>query len=528
MNQKVEFPPTTISVSGAAVSVPNQEQKILVVAQKTSAGTAVSGDLNQNIQADADTEAGIKSIGAELVRAVRRVNEDTQIDAIFLDDAAGTPAAGAVVFTGTATEAGTLEVIVGSARNHRLSVVIASGDTATAVGATLVAAMAADTSIMADGVNTTGSVAVTCVHDGTIGNEIPLAVNGAVAGISVAITAMTSGATDPTLTGVFDAINDIRYQTIIWQFVNDTSELVTLIDARFNVANDILDGIGYVGKVDTLVNHVSAVGALNSVINYTTEKTETLTTLKGSATVEMAPVISAYAGALRARKLTVGAAIAEINVGANGNDNVGGPKLASRPLAGSPVFAMSAIKAGRGWSKTDIAALAVVGASIVGINDSNQMVLGQQYTTKTTTNSIPDDSFRFVNYVDTTFGIREFYFNNLKITFAQTRLTDGDLVAGVPMTNENQIRAKLSEFYVTLSGSDFALTRAGEAPLAFFNENLTLDVNLQTGAVTFSAKTPIVTQLRSITGDIQIVFSISEAAVAEEESSEEEAAEAEL
>ena len=508
----VSFPRVTTTISGAVVSVAQQPQKILVVSQKIAGGTAVAGALNENIQTNADTLAGIKSIGAEVVRAVRAVNQDTQVDAIFLDDGSGTSASGAVDFTGSvATEDGEITVILGSERNHKLSVAVTSGDAATAIGDTLVAAIAADTTILVSGVNTLGDVALTFANDGTVGNDFPIEVRGEVAGVTIALTAMSGGATDPTLTGVFDVIDGARYQTILWSWAEATTELTSFVDGRFNVTDDILDGLGYVGKSDTLVNHLSALGALNSFINYTTVKVEATTALVGPASVEMPLIQSAYAGSLRALKLTDGAAIASFNVGDSGLDGIGGAALASRPLANTPIFEMVPMRQGRGWTRLEISQLNAVGGSVIGNNRAgNQIVLGEQLTTRNTSGGSPDDSFKFVNYFDTSVNIREFYSNNLRSRYGQSRLTDGSPVAGRPMANKRNIEAALIEFYDTLSGSDFALTRSGEDNRNFFIANLVVLLDLQTGTVTWSAKSPIVTQVREINGSIQIVFATSE------------------
>lgn len=519
MTQKVNFPKTSTTVSGALVNVANQPQKILVVSQMTAAGTAVDGALNENLQANADTLAGPTSFGAEVVRAARLVNPDSQIDAIFLDDdGSGVPADGVINFTGsTATESGELTVIIGSARHHALSIAITSGDNATAIGAALVAAIVADSTIMVTSVNTTGSVAITCTNDGTAGNDIPIEVRGTVAGVVIALTAMTSGATDPSLTSVFDVVGEIRYQTILWTWADDVSVLGTFVDDRLNVTNDVLDGLGWTGKTDTLINHVSAIGALNNLICYHAEKLETGATLKGSSSVEWPVAISAYAGALRARKLTVGSAIASLNVGASGSDSTGGPALASRPLANTPIFHMTPFRNGRGWTKTDVAAINVVGGSVIGNNDSNnQIALGEMFTTRTTEAGSPDDTFKFVNYFDTATGIREYIDANLRSRFSQMRLSDGDLVAGRPVTNQRQIEATLTEFWSTLASPDFVLARGGEVNREFFLANLVVSINFQTGSVTWSAKVPIVTQVRNISGDIQIIFALSEGVIGEE------------
>jgi len=522
---QVRTPKVTTNVSGAITNVGNVPQRILVVSQLTTAGTAVAGDLNENIEENADTLAGITSLGAEIVRAVRRVNEESQVDAIFLDEAGGGAAAtGIVDFTGsTATEAGTLTVIIGSAKQHALSVAIASGDTATAIGDTLVTAIAADTTILVTSVNTTGSVALTATNKGEVSNEIALEVVGAVAGVTVALTAMASGATDPVFTGVFDVIDDERYQTILWTWASDVAPLTTLVDSRINSTNAVLDGLGFVGKMDTLSNHTTTIGLLNSVIVYTAEKTESLTALTGPAAVELPAVISAYTGALRALKLTENASIADINAGTSGSDGTGGPALASRPLFNTPIFPMSPFKKGRGWSRLDVDALNLVGGSIITNNSkANQIALGEVFTTRLLSGGNPDDTFKFASFFDTSMNIREFIDSNLRARYSQTRMTDGDLVPGRPMVNPEQFTAAIIELYTTLTGPDFALARGGETNLQFVKspDNLIVAFNLLTGTITWSVKIPIVTQVRVINGAIEIVFAVVAGVIGEDEDEE--------
>ena len=83
MAQNISQPKSTISIVATTPAATNQPQKILVVSQKVAAGTAVSGALNENIQDDANALAGINSIAAEVVRGVRAVNTETQVDDLF-------------------------------------------------------------------------------------------------------------------------------------------------------------------------------------------------------------------------------------------------------------------------------------------------------------------------------------------------------------------------------------------------------------------------------------------------------------
>lgn len=508
----ISFPVVTTTISGAVTQVAQQEQKILVLGQKVAGGSAISGELNQSIQTNADSLAGPNSLGAAMVRAVRAANKDTQVDAIFLDDdGSAVDATGSIVFSGTATESGEIFVTIGSERNHKLSVPVASGDTNIVVGDALVSAIAGDPNIPVGGVNTIGTVAITALNGGSSGNDIPIEIRGSVAGITAVLTGMTGGATNPSLTGVFDVIGEARYQTVIWQWADTLPELTSFVDNRFNVTDGILDVLGYVGLSDTFANHLATVGALNSFIVYTADKAEDTSTLKGAALLEMPLVTASYVAALTALKLTEGAAIASLNVGESGLDGIGGPALASRPFANTPIFNMVPMRQGRGWTKLEIKQFTAVGASVVGNNrTSDQIVLGEQLTTRNTSGGSPDDSFKFVNFYKTSTGIREFYTNNLRARYGQSRLTDGSPVAGRPMANKTNIEAALIEFYDTLSGPNFALTRSGESNRNFFIANLVVILSIQTGVITWSAKSPIVTQVRAINGNIQIVFATSQ------------------
>ena len=103
-------------------------------------------------------------------------------------------------------------------------------------------------------------------------------------------------------------------------------------------------------------------------------------------------------------------------------------------------------------------------------------------------------------------GIREYFFNNLKSRFAQSRLTTGEVAQGRSMANEAVIRGFIVRMYNILSGPDFVLTQAGEDALKFFKENLVVTLDLANRKVTFSSKTPIVSQLGIILGSVQLSF----------------------
>lgn len=512
MSTVIKQPSVTANIISAVTSVAPAAQKVLFVGQKI-AGTAVSGALVTNIQNDNswDTLFGATSMLAKMIRDARALNGIVQFDAIGLDDAAGVAASGSFAITGPATEDGVLSFIIGSKKNHKYDVTVTDGDTATEIGDALDVLVAADTKRNADSANTTGTVAVTALNDGTLGNFIGLKVEGIVAGVAVVITGMASGATDPTLTNVFDVIGENRYQTIIWPYSAALTELTTLLDARFNSTNDVLDGIGISTLVDSYANLLTALNAQNSQsLAMLVDETISRTDLKGPAQLEFNYSKSAQFGAIRSLRLEADADIADIVISRNGSlDSFGGPALASKPYFNTPFVNLPQIDVEDGFNNTEIEGLHDAGGFVLGNNISGtSSIAGEVVTTyKTDSASNPDLSFKYMNYVDTISTIREYFYSNLRARFAQTRLTEGDLIRGRDMANAELIEAYCTQLHTELSESGFVLTQAGEDALQFFISNLIVTLDLSTGTATVTMKEPIVTQLRTILATIQIAFS---------------------
>lgn len=509
----VAQPRTTVNIVPATIAVENTTQRILFVGQKVSAGSAASGVLIENILNDnsENTLFGKNSMLASMLRAAKKENKTTVMDAIPIDDAAGTAATGTIVLVGTATATGTLNVIVASEKNHKYSIAVASGDSATIIGGLIETAVLADLDQPCTAANVTGTVTMTADNLGTLGNDIGLSISGSVAGITHSVTAMTGGATDPVLTNVFDAIGNKRYQTIIWPYAADTVPIRTLLDARFNVNNAVLDGIGITGSHDTLSNHNALLTPLNSQsLAFFTDKTESETSFKAASQFELSPVKSSMFGAIRALRLTDGASISQLVIATNGpSDSFGGPALASKPYFNTSLPNMPLIATGRGWNDTEIEQLFTNGGSVFGINTAgNTSIVGEVVTTyKTDSAGNPDITFKFMNYVDTASNGREYFSNNLKSRFAQSRLTTGDVIRGRDMANDLTIISFCEKLYQDLSGPDFVLVEAGEAAFKFFKDNITVTLDLSTGRATILMTLKIVTQLREILATYKISFS---------------------
>lgn len=287
-------PNVTVNLLTANTAQTPAGRSILLVGCMTS-GTATSGELVEDLTTVAEFNAAfgrtsqLAKAGRALINQLSVSRIRPSIAAIGLtDNASGVAATGNVIFGGTATAAGTLTVNIDSSINGSYSLTVASGDTASTIGAALATAITANADSPVTASNSSGNVTLTAVNDGTQGNTIGLQVSGSVAGITQTVVAMSGGATDPSVSGLFDVIDGIRYTTIVYPGEWSVLGVGNETEARFNVDNDILDGLAIVCKRDTYANINTAVDLLNAkTIGYIPNKlvsntsTGTLATVSG-------------------------------------------------------------------------------------------------------------------------------------------------------------------------------------------------------------------------------------------------------
>lgn len=508
-------PEVSVSLANADRQVSNLDQKVLLVGQMLAAGTAVDGALNINLSSSGAPENalfGRASMLAAMVRAFKAINPIIRLDAIALADAGGgVPRVVKVTFLGTSTAAGTLVIVAGSEKLHRFEVAIASGVAAADIPALCVTAINADLDCPYTASDATGGILdLTADNDGTVGNDLGVETSGEIAGITgMAVTEGTPGATDPTLTGILDVATE-RYQGAVWPYHQTTSVLQTYLDARFNADNAVLDGVGFMALDDSHSDLLTQLTALNSEsLVFFCDKETSETNFLGPAQNEPSYSKAAQFAAIRSLRLTPDAAISRYLTSSASLDQFGGPALASLPYFNTPLPNMPAIAAGRGWTAIEIEQLLAQGGSIMGVNRTGSSALvGEVKTTfKTDAAANPDPTFGFLNYVDTASGVREYFSNNLRSRFAQSRLTEGAISRGRDMANQTVIRAYLERLYQDLAGPDFVLVQDGEAAFKYFKTNTIVVLDLELGKVTITMFVPIVTQLRTIIATIKVAFS---------------------
>lgn len=260
------------------------QYKALLVGGRTSGGSiaeAVPKLINT-----ADKAAEYFGNGSELHRmAIKWFANNTFVETwacALDDDGAGTPATGTVAVSGTATAAGTLYLYVAG---DQIKVAVAKGDTATDVGDAIVAACDAVTSLPTTQVNAAGTVTFTAKNDGEGGNSIDLRVNynpseELPAGVSVTVTPMASGATNPNIQDVIDVLGDEWYHIIVAPYT-DASNLTAIeteLGDRFGPL-EMMDGIYFSAKDDTYSNLITFGNGRNSPHVCVFESTDSINTV---------------------------------------------------------------------------------------------------------------------------------------------------------------------------------------------------------------------------------------------------------
>lgn len=515
-------PDVTAALRAAGVTAGLTPERLLLVGQIDVATASVTpGELVENIPSD---EASINALFGEnsalagAVRRARRRNSVTPFDAIGLDDAGGaTDATGTVTFTGTATTTGTLLVTVGSEKDNTYSVAVASGDTATVVGATLVAAIVAQSQAYVTAVNAVGVVTLTAVNGGTFGNTIGVYLSGSVAGITTAVAAMSGGATDPVLTGVFDVIGSRRYQGIAWQFADSTTALTDLLDPRFNPTNNVLDGRGFTSKTDTFANHLTTLGAFNSQsLCANTDNLISAALSKGPAVREVPFIKAAEFAAIRALRRTDGAILGSLVTARSARDSFGGPHTNSKPYFNTPFPDLRVPAIGDSFTETEIRQLEAAGGWVIDANRAYTAVIaGRVVTTyKTDPAGNPDPTFGPLNFVDTSTAAREFIVNNTRAKYVQYRAASGALLDDMDSANEASVAAFVAELNGDLGGLGLVNTGTGTVDgetIDFdklFREGLTVSLNPVTGKFAVAFKLQIIVQLTAVSYDLAVAFEV--------------------
>lgn len=212
------------NTSLAVRSLPINAPKLLIIAQKTSAGSGVPNTPIKILsEEDAILYGGTGSHIHLCVRAALKVNPNVELYICPVDDGAGSQASGTITVTGTCDATGYFDIWIG---NELVQVTVEDGDVANDIAAAIDAAINAKEHNMpvTAGVST-NVVTLTARNDGTLGNNIPVSYkNNGVGTTTLAVVQPATGATDPDLTTALTNVLPGTYG-IIFVANNDATNL---------------------------------------------------------------------------------------------------------------------------------------------------------------------------------------------------------------------------------------------------------------------------------------------------------------
>lgn len=284
-------------MDNSAAATPTTQTASLLIGQMLEGGKAVAGTpVYVSTPAMAKELFGRGSMIARMVEAYRNVDSFGQLVVIPVADGSGTAATGKVTCTGTAAEAGTISLYIGS---DRVQVAVTEKMTAENAAKAIADAIALNKDLPVTAQASTGAVTLTAKNKGTLGNDIILAVNlrGAingekdVMGLGVEIEKMSKGATDPDLSVAIDAMGDEQYDFIGMPYC----EAATLD----KLAEKMNDTSGRWSPFQMIFGHVYSAkrGDVNTLVTFGKTRNcqhETVVGVEPSLPTHTAEVLAAY------------------------------------------------------------------------------------------------------------------------------------------------------------------------------------------------------------------------------------------
>lgn len=249
-----EIPSTTlrllagIELDRTGTSPAPNRARTVIVGQKLTAGTATA-----NAIVYVGTEARAKGLFGQgsflhlMCRAYLANDPTAELWAIPVADAGGgTEASGTIQVTAAATGDGSISLYVAG---QLLTVGVTSGDAVGTIASAINTAINDALDLPVTSTVSTDTVTITCRHKGTHGNDIDIRHSYRVgerlpSGVTLAITQLTSGATDPTLTTANTALAAADWRWCVYPYTTDGQQdaLDTIMLARWDAMSGKLGG----------------------------------------------------------------------------------------------------------------------------------------------------------------------------------------------------------------------------------------------------------------------------------------------
>ena len=248
----------------AVRTLPSNLQRVLIVAQRLAAGTAVANAIVQVFDAEAAAARfGRGSQAHRMVKSVIKANAYTQLFVMPIDDSGtGVAATATVTYTGPAVAAGSVTV---NQEGVEFVVPVAANDAVATIAANVAAAINANKDLSVTAAAALGVVTLTARNKGLVANAVKLTASAAATGVTAVATAFTGGLNDPDLTAPLAAAQQGGHEILVVPY--NASAPLTILRTHLQFVSGPMEqrrAIGVYGIGTTLATSTTLAGTLNS------------------------------------------------------------------------------------------------------------------------------------------------------------------------------------------------------------------------------------------------------------------------
>lgn len=242
--------------STGAAPLPSKRMEMVIIGQRLATGSVLANQPKTlSGPGQAATYWGAGSIIHRMVIAAFRANKNLVLTGCAADDAAaGVAATCTMTVTGPATSVGVVTVIIGI---DTVAIAVSSAMTATQAATALAAEINKYADLPVTAAASEAVVTLTAKNKGTCGNNIgryssvdskhAIDVTSTAAGLTVAKTGFTGGASDPVLDDAYAALAGKRYHLYVIPF--DNLLAVQALDTHLESISDEINQKGARGYV---------------------------------------------------------------------------------------------------------------------------------------------------------------------------------------------------------------------------------------------------------------------------------------
>ncbi len=247
----------------AVRTLPNNLQKLLIIAQRLAVGT-VAALVPTQVFSDAQAADyfGNGSQAHLMCRAAIKANAYLDLTVCALDDGAGVAATGTVTIANAATSTGTLKLWIG---NQKVEISIVTGDAATAVATALKAELDKYPDLPVSAAVNAAVVTLTAKNKGLVAHQIDVTYELTAKGTTATIVALANGTIDPDISTALAKVFPEQYHIIATPY-NDSTSLTALRTHLDSVSGPMEQrgGVGVYGYDGALASATTLAGEINS------------------------------------------------------------------------------------------------------------------------------------------------------------------------------------------------------------------------------------------------------------------------